>query len=146
MLLSLFVWRRTLGSVSVNTVTGRREEVFYWITITLSQTLGTALGDWAADGGLGYLGGALAFAAALAILTGLYAWTRVNRVALFWAAFIMTRPLGATIGDFFDKPTAEGGLDISRPLASLVLAVAIVALIVLLPQRPGQHPTDERGA
>jgi uncharacterized membrane-anchored protein len=132
--------------VSVNTVTGRREEVFYWITITLSQTLGTALGDWAADGGLGYLGGALAFAAALAILTGLYAWTRVNHVALFWAAFIMTRPLGATIGDVFDKPTAEGGLDISRPLASLVLAVAIVALIVLLPQRPSQHPTDERGA
>lgn len=145
-LLSLFVWRRTLGSVSVNTVTGRREEVFYWITITLSQTLGTALGDWAADGGLGYLGGALAFAAALAILTGLYAWTRVNHVALFWAAFIMTRPLGATIGDFFDKPTAKGGLDISRPLASLALAVAIVTLICLLPQRPGQHPTDERGA
>jgi uncharacterized membrane-anchored protein len=143
-LLSLFTWRRTLGSVSVNTVTGPREELFYWITITFSQTLGTALGDWAADGGLGYSGGALAFGAALAALAGLYAWTGLNRVFLFWAAFILTRPLGATIGDFFDKPLAKGGLDISRPLASLVLAVAIVVLILLLPQRPGQHPAAGR--
>lgn len=140
-LFSLFIWRRTLGSVSVNTVTGPREELFYWITITFSQTLGTALGDWAADGGLGYSGGAVAFGLALAVLAGLYyLWPRVNRVFLFWAAFILTRPLGATIGDFLDKPFAKGGLDISRPLATLVLAVAIVALIVILPQRPGQHP------
>lgn len=142
-LVSLFIWQRTLGSVSVNTVTGPREELFYWITITFSQTLGTAVGDWAADAGLGYSGGALAFAAALAMLAALYAWTRVNRVFLFWAAFILTRPLGATIGDFFDKPVAKGGLDISRPLASLVLTAVIVALILLLPQRPGQHPSAE---
>ena len=145
-LLSLFIWRRTLGSVSVNTVTGPREEVFYWITITFSQTLGTALGDWAADGGLGYAGGALVFGALLALLAGLYAWTRLNRIFLFWAAFILTRPLGATVGDFFDKPLASGGLDISRPLASLVLAVTIVVLILLLPQRPGGHPAAERPA
>jgi len=139
-LLSLFAWKRTLGSVSVNTVTGPREETFYWITITFSQTLGTALGDWAADGGLGYLGGALAFGAALLVLAGLYLWTGASRVLLFWAAFILTRPLGATIGDFFDKPLAKGGLDISRPMASLLLAVAIVILIAVLPQRPGRHP------
>src|SRR5262249_51658229 len=96
---SLFAWRRTLGSVSVGTVTGPRQETFYWITITFSQTLGTALGDWAADGGLGYLGGALVFGAALLALAALYAWTRVSRVFLFWAAFILTRPLGATVGD-----------------------------------------------
>jgi uncharacterized membrane-anchored protein len=145
-LLSLLAWWRTLGSVAVETVTGPREESFYWITITFSQTLGTALGDWAADGGLGYSGGALAFAAALLVLAALYQWTRVSRVFLFWAAFILTRPLGATIGDFFDKPVAKGGLDISRPLASLVLAVAIVALILLLPQRAGAHPGAERAA
>lgn len=143
---SLFAWHRTLGSVSVNTVAGPREELFYWITITFSQTLGTALGDWAADGGLGYLGGALTFGAALLVLAGLYFWTRVSRVFLFWAAFILTRPLGATVGDFFDKPLDKGGLDISRPLASLVLAVAIIALILLLPQRPGQHPGAEPAA
>jgi uncharacterized membrane-anchored protein len=139
-LLSLWAWRRALGSVSVNTVTGPREELFYWITITFSQTLGTALGDWAADGGLGYSGAALAFSAGLAALAALYRWTAVSRVLLFWAAFTLTRPLGATIGDFFDKPVAEGGLDISRPVASLVLAVAIVLLILVVPQRPGRHP------
>lgn len=140
-LLSLLVWRKTLGSVSVNTVVGPREELFYWTTITFSQTLGTALGDWAADGGLGYSGGAVAFGLGLAVLAGLYMWTRTNRVFLFWAAFILTRPLGATVGDFLDKPFAKGGLDISRPLATLVLALAIVALIVLLPQRAGRHPS-----
>ena len=142
-LLSLFAWRRTLGSVSVNSVTGPRQELFYWITITFSQTLGTALGDWAADGGLGYAGGALAFGAALALLAALYAWTRTSRVLLFWAAFILTRPLGATIGDFFDKPFAKGGLDISRPLASIVLTAAIVVLILALPQRAAGHPGGE---
>jgi uncharacterized membrane-anchored protein len=145
-LASLFAWYRTLGSVSVNTVTGPREELFYWVTITFSQTLGTALGDWAADGGLGYAGGALAFGLALAVLAGLYLWTRTNRVFLFWAAFILTRPLGATVGDFLDKPLAKGGLDFSRPLATLVLGVAIILLILLLPQRPGQHPGAERAA
>jgi uncharacterized membrane-anchored protein len=139
-LLSLFAWWKTLGSISVNTVVSAREEIFYWITITFSQTLGTALGDWIADAGLGYSGGALVFGAALLVIAGLYFWTRVSRVLLFWAAFILTRPLGATVGDFFDKPMSKGGLDISRPLASLVLAVVIVGLILLIPQRSGRHP------
>jgi uncharacterized membrane-anchored protein len=139
-LLSLFAWHRTLGTVSVNTVTGPREEGFYWLTITFSQTLGTALGDWAADGGLGYLGGALTFLGALLVLACLYFWTRASRVALFWAAFILTRPLGATVGDFFDKPLAKGGLEVSRPMASLLLLAVMVALIAILPQRPGRHP------
>jgi uncharacterized membrane-anchored protein len=145
-LISLLLWYRTLGSISVNTVVGPREETFYWITITFSQTLGTALGDWAADGGLGYAGAALVFGAALLILAALYFWSRVNHVLLFWAAFILTRPLGATIGDFFDKPVAKGGLDISRPLASLILAAAIIVLILALPQRPGEHPGAQREA
>ena len=137
---SLLAWRLALGSVSVSTVTGPRQETFYWVTITFSQTLGTALGDWAADGGLGYLGGAAVFAAGLLALAALYRWTRVSRVVLFWAAFVLTRPLGATIGDFFDKPMAQGGLDISRPIASLILAAAMVILILILPQRAGRHP------
>ena len=140
-LVSLFAWHRTLGTVSVDSVASPPTERFYWATITFSQTLGTALGDWAADdGGLGYLGGALLFGGALAVLAGLYYATRISRVGLFWAAFILTRPLGATMGDFLDKPFAKGGLDFSRPVASVVLAVAIVALIVLLPQRAGSHP------
>lgn len=145
-LLSLLIWHRTLGSVSVNTVVGRREELFYWVTITFSQTLGTALGDWAADAGLGYSGGALVFGAALLIVAALYYWTSVSHVLLFWAAFILTRPLGATVGDYFDKPVADGGLDISRPLASAILAVAIVVLILLLPQRAGRRERGEAEA
>ncbi|MBC6981367.1 hypothetical protein H8B08_06355 [Caulobacter sp. 17J80-11] len=137
---ALFAWRRTLGSVSVTSIVGPREEMFYWVTITFSQTLGTALGDWVADAGPGYLGGALLFGAALAVLAALNAWTRVSKVVLFWAAFILTRPLGATVGDFFDKPLDHGGLGVSRPLASLILAAAIVALILILPQRSGRHP------
>ena len=139
-LLSLFVWHRTLGSISVNTVISARAETFYWITITFSQTLGTALGDWAADGALGYAGGAALFGACLLLLALAYALTPISRVALFWAAFILTRPLGATVGDFFDKPRADGGLEVSRPVASLMLAVAIIVLILVLPQRAGQHP------
>ena len=145
-LVSLFLWYRTLGSVSVSSIVGQRQEIFYWITITFSQTLGTALGDWAADSGLGYSGGALVFGAGLLVLAALHYWTKVSKVFLFWAAFILTRPLGATVGDFFDKPHAKGGLDISRPLASLVLAVAVIALIVLLPQRSGGHPGDKSKA
>jgi uncharacterized membrane-anchored protein len=145
-LASLFAWYKTLGTVNVNTVTSPPEETFYWITITFSQTLGTALGDWAADAradggwGLGYGGGAVAFGAGLALLAILFFSTKANRVALFWAAFILTRPLGATVGDFLDKPVGKGGLEWSRPLASAVLAVVIVALILILPQRPGRHP------
>ena len=142
-LVSLFSWHRTLGTVAVDTVSSPPAERFYWATITFSQTLGTALGDWAADdGGLGYLGGALLFGGALAVLAGLYHATRISRVGLFWAAFILTRPLGATVGDFLDKPFAKGGLDFSRPVASAVLVVAIVALIALLPQRAGSHPAN----
>jgi uncharacterized membrane-anchored protein len=142
-LISLFTWYRTLGSVSVDTVVGPRQESFYWITITFSQTLGTALGDWIADAGLGYSGGALVFGAGLAVLAAFYFWTSVSRVFLFWAAFILTRPLGATVGDFLDKPLAKGGLAFSRPLASIILFVVILALIALIPQRPGRHPGAE---
>jgi uncharacterized membrane-anchored protein len=143
---SLLAWYRTVGTVDVNRITSPREETFYWVTITFSQTLGTALGDWAADNaadggwGLGYGGGALVFGAGLAILAILYATGKANKVVLFWAAFILTRPLGATVGDFLDKPIAKGGLEMSRPIASAVLALVIIVLIVILPQRPGSHP------
>jgi uncharacterized membrane-anchored protein len=140
--LSLFAWYWTEGSVSVATVNTPRVEAFYWVTITFSQTLGTALGDWAADSGLGYDGGALLFGAALAVVAGLYFLTGLSRVALFWAAFILTRPLGATVGDFFDKPVAQGGLNVSRPLASAIIAVFIVLCILAIPQRAGRHPAD----
>src|SRR3954468_14681880 len=139
-LLSLWTWYKSLGTVDVNTITGPREETFYWITITFSQTLGTALGDWIADAGLGYSGGALVFGAGLAVLAVLYFTTNVSRVFLFWAAFILTRPLGATVGDFLDKPLAKGGLELSRPIASAALAIVILVLILILPQRAGRHP------
>jgi uncharacterized membrane-anchored protein len=138
-IVSLAAWYFTEGTVSVNTVNKPRVEAFYWITITFSQTLGTALGDWAADSGLGYGGGVLVFAAALAVIAAAYFFTRISHVALFWMAFILTRPLGATVGDFFDKPVADGGLNISRPLASLIIAVAIIICILVLPQRAGSH-------
>ena len=138
-LASLFAWHRSLGTVDVNAITTPKAEAFYWLTITFSQTLGTALGDWVADGSLGYSGAALLFGGALAVLAMLYFATSISRVALFWAAFILTRPLGATVGDFLDKPVAKGGLEFSRPLATAVLAVAIAALVLLLPQRPGAH-------
>ena len=139
----LGLWYATEGTVSVDTVSTPRVEAFYWGAITFSQTLGTALGDWLADtGGLGYEGGALVFAAALAVVIALYYRTSVSRVTLFWAAFILTRPLGATVGDVLAKPVANGGLNLSRPLASAVIAAFIVALIVLLPQRAGRHPGE----
>jgi uncharacterized membrane-anchored protein len=139
-LISLGAWYWSEGTVSVNTVSTPRVEAFYWVTITFSQTLGTALGDWAADSGLGYGGGALVFGAALAVIAALYFWSRVSHVLLFWAAFILTRPLGATVGDFFDKPLAQGGLNVSRPIASAILAVFILVCILALPQRAGEHP------
>jgi uncharacterized membrane-anchored protein len=136
-LAALGLWYWTEGSVSVNTVNTPRVEIFYWATITFSQTLGTALGDWSADDtGLGYAGGALAFSAALAVVAGLYFLTKTSRVLLFWTAFILTRPLGATVGDFLDKPIKEGGLSLSRPIASAVIAILILVGIVLIPQRP----------
>ena len=139
-LVSLLAWYKTLGTVDVNTVSGPRQETFYWITITFSQTLGTALGDWIADSDLGYGGGATVFGAALVVLAILYFTTRISRVVLFWAAFILTRPLGATVGDFLDKPHASGGMELSRPVASAILIAVIVLLILFVPQRPGRHP------
>ncbi len=130
----------------MNRVATPKAETFYWVTITFSQTLGTALGDWVADSGAGYAGGAIIFGAALALVAFLYFGTRVSRVVLFWAAFILTRPLGATLGDFLDKPLDKGGLDLSRPIATVVLLVAIVVLIAVLPQRPGSHPSNGRAA
>lgn len=137
---TLALWYKTEGSVDVGTVRMPRTEAFYWAAITFSQTLGTALGDCAADtGGLGYADGASVFAAGIAVIAALYLWTKTSRVFLFWAAFILTRPLGATVGDFLDKPVAHGGLDLSRPLASAVLAVFIAACVLVLPQKAGQH-------
>jgi len=146
LLATLGIWRWSQGTVSVSTVSTPKVEAFYWATITFSQTLGTALGDWLADThGFGYERGALVFAAALAAVVALYYWTGVSRVALFWVAFILTRPLGATVGDFLDKPVANGGLALSRPLASAVIAAIIVALIIILPQRAGRHPGQTEG-
>jgi uncharacterized membrane-anchored protein len=142
---TLAIWYYFEGSISVETVYRPRVEAFYWAAITLSQTLGTALGDWMADtGGLGYEGGALVFAAGLSVLAALYYWTSISRVALFWAAFILTRPLGATVGDFLDKPVSHGGMALSRPLASAVIAVFIVGCVLLLPQRAGRHPGESQ--
>jgi uncharacterized membrane-anchored protein len=137
----LGLWYWSLGSIAVATVNTPKVEAFYWAAITLSQTLGTALGDWTADDtGLGYEGGALVFAAGLAALAAAYYWTNVSRVFLFWAAFILSRPLGATAGDFLDKPISDGGLALSRPLASAVIGAFIIVCLVFLPQKAGQHP------
>ena len=145
-LATLGLWHWSAGTVSVNTVSAPKVEVFYWATITFSQTLGTALGDWLADtGGIGYERGALVFTAGLIVVAALYFWTSASRVTLFWVAFILTRPLGATVGDFLDKPVSNGGLDVSRPLASAVIAALIVAAIIVLPQRPGRHPGEKEG-
>lgn len=133
---SLAIWHRTLGSVSVNTVSSPKSEAFYWITIMFSQTLGTALGDWTADSaGLGYTGGAALFGALLAIVVALYFWTKLSRTALFWAAFILTRPLGAVVGDFLDKPRESGGLALSRYSASASLFAFIIFCILVFPHR-----------
>jgi uncharacterized membrane-anchored protein len=142
LLASLFTWYRTLGSVSVETLHSRPAEIFYWVTIMFSQTLGTALGDWTADSaGLGYTGAAIIFGSLLAVIAAAYYWTKISRVALFWAAFILTRPLGAVLGDFLDKPRDHGGLAMSRFLASGVLLVFIAVSIRVFHQRPAarQH-------
>jgi uncharacterized membrane-anchored protein len=137
----LGLWYWSEGTVSVSTVSTPKVEAFYWAAITFSQTLGTALGDWMADtGGLGYEGGAFVFAAGLAVIVGLYFWTQISPVLLFWAAFILTRPLGATVGDFLDKPKNAGGLALSRPLASAVIGALIIACLFVLPQHAGRHP------
>jgi len=132
----LFLWYRSLGSISVDTVSSPKAEMFYWATIMFSQTLGTALGDWTADtAGLGYTGGALVFSVLLATVAAAYFWTETSPTVLFWIAFILTRPLGAVVGDFFDKPHAAGGLALSRYTASAVLLVFIMSSIVIFPQR-----------
>ncbi len=134
----LGLWYALLGSVAMDTVSAPASEAFYWTLVTISQTLGTALGDWVAvSKGLGYEGSALVFASALMILVACYYWTNISRVTLFWTAFILTRPLGATVGDFLDKPLSDGGLAVSRPVVSLLLAAFIFACIFFLPQRPG---------
>jgi uncharacterized membrane-anchored protein len=139
LLATLALWYWSLGSISVETVNTPKVEAFYWAAITFSQTLGTALGDWTADAtGLGYEGGALVFAAGLAAIAAIYCWTNVSRVLLFWAAFILTRPLGATLADFLDKPLDHGGLALSRPIASAVIGAFIITCILILPQRAGR--------
>jgi uncharacterized membrane-anchored protein len=140
----LAIWYRSMGTISVDHVVSRKSECFYWAAITLSQTLGTALGDWIADdSGLGYLGGALVFAAAIAAVVVAYFTTSLSRVMLFWTAFILTRPLGATLGDFFDKPLDAGGLDVSRPVLSIGFVILIAALVWLLPQKAAVVPRSE---
>jgi uncharacterized membrane-anchored protein len=141
LLASLAVWYWSEGSISVNTVSTPKTETFYWVAILFSQTLGTALGDWMADtNGLGYEGGALMFAAGLALIAAAYFYTSISRTLLFWAAFILTRPLGATLGDLLDKPLNNGGLAFSRFYASAILAAVIIGCVALLPQRAGTHP------
>lgn len=141
LMISLAVWRVSLGTVSVELITTPKAEAFYWATILFSNTLGTALGDFLADdGGLGYVGGALVFGAALAVIAALYWFTEISHTLLFWAAFILTRPLGATVGDFLDKPHEDGGLALGRFAASAVILVFIVVCILVLPQRAGKHP------
>ena len=143
----LGMWYWSLGSVSVATVRTPKVEAFYWAAITFSQTLGTALGDWMADDtGLGYEGGALVFGVGLALVAGAYFWTNVSRIFLFWTAFILTRPLGATVGDLLDKPVSDGGLALSRPIASAVIAAFIIACLAILPQRAGRHPDRSESA
>ncbi|ALK32752.1 COG4705 family protein [Burkholderia plantarii] len=146
---SLAIWYRVEGTVSVDSVTGSRAEWFYWATIMLSQTLGTALGDYVAGKDLGGLGlgyelGAAIFGAGLVVVALLRLRPRVSRTALFWAAFVLTRPLGATLGDWLDKPVAQGGLELSRFYATAALAVFIVACIVLIPQRAATPAADRR--
>jgi len=134
---SLLFWRWSTGSISVATVSTPKVEIFYWVTIMFSQTLGTALGDWVADtNDMGYLGAAAIFGGLLLLSALLYYFTSVSRSVLFWAAFILTRPLGAVVGDFLDKPLAHGGLALSRYTASLALVVVIIVLILVFPQKP----------
>ncbi len=137
LIVSLVMWYRTLGTVSVESVSSPKAEAFYWVTIMFSQTLGTALGDWTADtAGLGYTGGAAVFSALLALVVAGYYWTTISRTLLFWAAFVLTRPLGAVVGDFLDKPVASGGLALSRYSASAALLVFIVACLIFFKHKP----------
>jgi uncharacterized membrane-anchored protein len=141
LLSSLGVWYWSLGSISVNTVSTPKVEMFYWVTIMFSQTLGTALGDWTADSaGLGYGGAAVIFGSLLVLVAACHFWTKISKTVLFWVAFILTRPLGAVVGDFLDKPLEHGALNLSRYSASATLVVLVIACILIFPQRAGQHP------
>ena len=136
LILSLVIWYKIFGSVSTNAISSAKEEMFYWVTIMFSQTLGTALGDWTADtAGLGYGGGAVVFSGLLLVVLAAYLWTKISKTTLFWAAFILTRPLGAVVGDFLDKPLNQGGLALSRYSASAALLIIIVSIIFLFPQK-----------
>jgi len=133
---SLVTWHRTMGTVSTASIVSAKAEMFYWVTIMFSQTLGTALGDWTADSaGLGYRGAALIFGGLLALVAAAYFWTKISRTVLFWAAFVLTRPLGAVVGDFLDKPLAKGGLNMNRFTASAALLVFIVVWLTIFRQR-----------
>lgn len=136
LLISLAVWYKVMGSVSINTISSPKTELFYWVTIMFSQTLGTALGDWTADtAGLGYSGAAIVFGSLLLLVLAAYYFTKISRTVLFWAAFILTRPLGAVVGDFLDKPLAKGGLELSRYSASIAILLIILGCVLLFPQR-----------
>lgn len=140
LIITLAIWYRTIGSISVSSIDNPKAESFYWLTIMFSQTLGTALGDWTADtAGLGYIGAAYIFSTGLVVVLFLYLFTQVSRTVLFWLAFVLTRPLGAVVGDFLDKPVAHGGLELSRYSATATLLFVIIVLIILLPQRPASH-------
>jgi uncharacterized membrane-anchored protein len=141
LMMSLWLWYRTLGSIAIDTINSPKSEIFYWVTIMFSQTLGTALGDWTADtAGLGYRGGAIVFGAMLAVIALAFYRTRISRTALFWAAFILTRPLGAVVGDFLDKPISKGGLALSRYSASVTLLVLILLYIFFFEHKPAKKP------
>lgn len=136
---SLLLWHRSIGTVSIEALSTRKAEAFYWVTIMCSQTLGTALGDWTADSaGIGYLGSAALFGGLLAVVAACYFWTSLSRTLLFWLAFVLTRPLGAVLGDFLDKPVSHGGLALSRYAASLALLAFMAACLLLWPQRPAR--------
>jgi uncharacterized membrane-anchored protein len=141
---TLALWRFTQGSVSVNHIVSPRVEAFYWATILFSNTLGTALGDWVSDSGPGFLGGVLIFSGAIAVIATLYFFTKISRTFLFWAAFILTRPLGATLGDTLTKPYADGGLHLSRFVSTGVIAAFMIVCILIFPQRAGDHPGPDK--
>ena len=139
---SLLAWRFAVGTVSVNNITTPKAEIFYWVTILFSNTLGTALGDWTSEG-TGFGGGVFLFLGLIAVVAGLYFFTKISRTLLFWTAFILTRPLGATLGDLLTKPHADGGLNLSRFVSTGVIAVFMLACILLIPQRAGSHPGQQ---
>jgi uncharacterized membrane-anchored protein len=137
---SLWIWKRNLGSVAVDTVNSPKSEMYYWVTIMCSQTLGTALGDWTADtAGIGYGGGIFVFGGLLAVIAAIYYFTKISHTLLFWPAFILTRPLGAVVGDFLDKPRDEGGLAMSRYSASAALVVLMVIFVFAFPHKPAKR-------